>query len=197
MIGPTSGKNRTMPVSVAQRQAIIAALNEGLDSQQIAAQVGVSPGSVAAVKAHVSMGTYGDAGGAAESEVEVAKAMDTAFGLERDLQMALRRNIEQLEPGLTISDADKEQTVPSGRIDITAKDRDGATVVIELKAVEADRDAIGQLLAYMGDLTDKGKVRGILIAREFTPRAVSAARVVPSLRLVQYGFRFSFETVTE
>jgi RecB family endonuclease NucS len=74
---------------------------------------------------------------------------------------------------LTISDGDKEQTVPSGRIDITAQDRDGATVVIELKVGTAYRDAIGQLLAYMGDLTDKGaRVRGILIAREFASRAV-------------------------
>lgn len=185
-----------MPVTAVQRQAIIAALSEGLDNQQIAARVGVSPGSVAAVKAHVSMGTYGDAGGAAESEVEVANAVDAAFGLERDLQMALRQNIAQLEPGLTIIDDDKEQTVPSGRIDITARDRDGAIVVIELKVGEADRDAVGQLLAYMGDLTDKGaRVRGILAAREFAPRAVSAARVVPSLRLVRYGFRFTFETV--
>jgi hypothetical protein len=186
-----------MPVSDAQRKAIIAGLNEGLENQHIAARVGVTPGQVAAVKAHVSMGTYGDAGGAADAEAEVANAVDTAFGLERDLQMALRRNIEQLEPGLTISDADKEQIVPSGRIDIRAQDQDGATVVIELKVGEADRDAIGQLLAYMGDLTDRGaRVRGILVAREFAPRAVSAARVVPSLRLVEYGFRFSFKGVT-
>jgi RecB family endonuclease NucS len=60
-------------------------------------------------------------------------AIDTEFGLERDLQLALRSNINQLEAGLTISDGGKEQIVESGRIDITAKDRDGATVVIELK----------------------------------------------------------------
>ncbi len=183
-----------MPVTVTQRQAVIAGLDEGLDNQDIAARVGVSPGQVAAVKAHVSMGTYREGGGTEEDDV--ADAVDTAFGLERDLQMALRRNIEQLEPGLTISDDDKEQIVPSGRINITARDRDGTTVVIELKAGAADRDAIGQILAYMGDLTDKGaKVRGILIAREFAPRAVSAAQVVPSLHLVQYGFRFRFQTI--
>jgi hypothetical protein len=187
-----------MPVSSTQRQAIMAGLNEGLGNQDIAARVGVSPGQVAAVKAHVSMGTYGDAGGAADAEVEVANAVDTAFGLERDLQMALRRNIDQLESGLTITDGDKEQIVASGRIDITARDRDGASVIIELKVGTADREAVGQLLAYMGDLMEKNtQVRGILIAREFAPRAVSAARVVPSLRLVQYGFRFTFETVSD
>jgi len=183
-----------MPVSLEQRQAIIAALKEGLDTQDIAARVGVSRGTVAAVKAHVTMETYKED---VEEEVEVANAVDTAFGLERDLQRALREHIEQLEPGLTISDGGKEQTVPSGRIDITAQDRDGATVVIELKIGTADGDAIGQLLGYMGDLTDKGaRVRGILIARGFELRAVSAARVIPTLRLVRYGFRFTFETVT-
>jgi len=159
-----------MPVSLEQRQAIIAALKEGLDTQDIAARVGVSRGTIAAVKAHVTMETYKED---VEEEVEVANAVDTAFGLERDLQRALREHIEQLEPGLTISD------------------------VIELKIGTADGDAIGQLLGYMGDLTDKGaRVRGILIAREFASRAVSAARVISSLRLVRYGFRFTFETVT-
>ena len=187
-----------MPVSLAQRQAIIAAIKEGRSSEDIAAQVGVSKGTVIAVKANLSRRPppfpSDDVEDVEGAEEEVANAVDTAFGLERDLQKALRENIEQLEPGLTISDGGKEKTVRSGRIDITAQDRDGATV-IELKVGTADRDAIGQLAAYMGDLTEKGaRVRGILIAREFASPAVSAARVIPSLRLVRYGFRFTFET---
>ncbi|HXC27989.1 MAG TPA: endonuclease NucS domain-containing protein [Stellaceae bacterium] len=138
----------------------------------------------------------GSDGGAPDTEAEVASAVDTAFGLERDLQLALRRSIEQLEPGLMITDGGREQTVASGRIDITTRDKDGATVVIELKAGMADRETVGQILSYMGDLMDREtRVRGILVAREFLPRAISAARVTPNLRLVQYGFRFSFETV--
>jgi RecB family endonuclease NucS len=43
---------------------------------------------------------------------------------------------------LTIVDGDREQTVASGRIDIKACDREGITVVIELKAGTADRDAV-------------------------------------------------------
>src|SRR5215831_228106 len=182
-----------MPVSLEQRQAIIAALKEGLDTQDIAARVGVSRGTVAAVKAHVTMETYKED---VEEEVEVTNAVDTAFGLERDLQSALREHIEQLEPGLTISDGGKEQTVPSGRIDITAQDRDGATVVIELKAGEADRDAVAQSLAYMGDLmVNEKSVRGILIAGDFTPRAVAAARAAGKIQLIRYGIKFSFAPV--
>jgi RecB family endonuclease NucS len=97
---------------------------------------------------------------------------------------------------LKITDGGKEKTVESGRIDITAEDKNGATVVIELKAGEADRDAIGQILAYMGDLTtDKNLVRGILVAGEFSARAVAAGRVVPNLRLKKYSFNFAFEPV--
>jgi endonuclease len=67
-------------------------------------------------------------------------------------------------------------------------------VVIELKAVRAPRDAVAQTLAYMGDVQQEcgGEVRGILVAPEFDPRAVSAARMVPSLNLVTYGFSFTF-----
>ena len=183
-----------MRISVTQRQAIVTLLKHGLGNQENAAQISVKPGTVAAVKAHISMGTYSES---IEPETEVASAVDTAFGLERDLQTALRRSIAQFETGLTIIDGNYEQTVASGRIDITARDREGATVVIELKVGAADRDAIGQLLAYMGDLMDDGaSVRGLPVAQEFGPRAVSAARVTPNLRLVRYGFRFTFEAVS-
>jgi RecB family endonuclease NucS len=58
---------------------------------------------------------------------------------------------------------------------------------------KADRDAIGQLLAYMGDQpTGKNMVRGILVANDFDLRAVAAARVVPHLQLREYGFNFTF-----
>lgn len=67
-------------------------------------------------------------------------------------------------------------------------------MVIELKAGLADRNAIAQILSYIGDLTDHiTQVRGILIAREFSARAVAAARPVRNIRLVKYGFRFTFE----
>jgi len=123
-------------------------------------------------------------------------AIETTFGLERDLQDALRKNIEQLEQGLRIIDSGKEQTVESGRIDITAKDRHGSTVVIELKAGAADREAVAQILAYIGDLMQKNRsVRGILVAGDFPPRTIAAARAVPNLKLKKYGFKFSFASV--
>ena len=116
------------------------------------------------------------------------------IGLERDLQSALRDSIEELEPGLDIIDGGTERSVDSGFIDITAKAADGTVVVIELKAGTARRDAVGQILSYMGDVAAEGpsQVRGILVAGDFDNKARAAARVVPSLSLRRYRVTFEF-----
>ncbi len=117
------------------------------------------------------------------------------IGLERDMQAALRLDIQQLEHGMTIIDEGAERSVASGLIDIMARDIDGVPVVIELKAGCARRDAIGQILSYMGDIAieeDNGKVRGILIASDFDGKARAAARMVPNLTLLKYSVRFTF-----
>jgi RecB family endonuclease NucS len=120
-----------------------------------------------------------------------------SLSLERDLERALRANPGQIEPGLCITDGGVQANVPSGRIDILAEDAAGRQVVIELKAVRAPRDAVAQVLAYMGDIqAETGRaVRGVLIAPDFDARAISAARMVPALVLRRFSFQFSFETV--
>ena len=100
-----------------------------------------------------------------------ADTSEIRFGLERDLQRALRTNISQLEPGLTITDGGSERTVDAGRIDITAEDSAGSIVVVELKAGTAPPESIAQLLSYMGTIEnpDSRLVRGILVAKDFAP----------------------------
>ena len=118
-----------------------------------------------------------------------------SISLERDLQATLRESIGQLEPGLEIIDEGAERSVESGFIDITAKDRAGITVVVELKTGTASQRAIAQILSYMGDvLNEEGgsTVRGILVASDFDSRARSAARMVPNLQLKRYKVEFSF-----
>ena len=126
---------------------------------------------------------------------EVLQDSSSSFSLERDLQRALRRNIEQLEPGLKITDGGTERTVDAGRIDITAEDGDGNLVVIELKAGTAGRDNIGQILSYMGSIENpEGKgVRGILVAHDFDHGSVMAAKLVPIISLKAYSVQFTFE----
>ena len=130
-----------------------------------------------------------------ENAMTVEEDVGQRIGLERDMQAALRIEIEQLEPGLSIIDDGAERSVDSGFIDITARDVSGATVVIELKAGVAGQRAIAQILSYMGDVAGEegmGKVRGILVASDFDAKAKAAARMVSTLALRKYSVRFLF-----
>jgi RecB family endonuclease NucS len=66
-----------------------------------------------------------------------------------------------------------------------------------LKAGVAAPEALTQLLAYMGAVTtQQGQpVRGILVAGDFHPRIVFAARATGNVHLRRYRFRFTFESV--
>ena len=138
--------------------------------------------------------------------VPVLSAMDPGIGmtdtpekqrlsLERDMQTALRVDISRLEPGLIIIDDGAERAVLSGFIDILARDAQGVTVVIELKAGKTDARVIGQTLGYMGDMAEEegGAVRGIIVAHDFDQRTRSAARAVINLKLMRYAVTFTFQ----
>jgi hypothetical protein len=118
-----------------------------------------------------------------------------SLSLERDMQATLRLSIDSLETGLTITDEGAERSVDSGFIDITAKDKTGVTVIIELKTGKANQKAIAQILSYMGDISseeDGNTVRGILVASDFDSKAIAAARMVPTLKLKKYAVQFAF-----
>lgn len=136
-----------------------------------------------------------------EDSLEASDSFDESaelkFGLERDLQLALRADIGQLEAGLSIIDGGTEFSTAAGRVDILAKDARGATVVVELKAGRTDTRVIAQILAYMTTVAaDKGgRVRGIIVANDFDERVVLAARAVPNLELKRYSYQFKFNKV--
>jgi hypothetical protein len=132
-----------------------------------------------------------------EDDKIVENAEEITFGLERDLQCALRAKIEQLESGLRIIDSGKERITDAGRIDITAADSKDNIVILELKAGTALPEVITQVLAYMGTVaeSDKKPVRGIIIAGGFHKRVIQAARAIPNLQLRKYSFQFTFESV--
>lgn len=109
---------------------------------------------------------------------ELIAAEQITFGLERDLQSALRASIDQLETGLKITDDGRERVTEAGRIDITAVDVKGNIVVIELKAGAATPEVVAQILAYMGTVAEAENqpVRGILVAGDFHKRVILASR---------------------
>ncbi|WP_332660711.1 endonuclease NucS domain-containing protein [Brevundimonas sp.] len=125
----------------------------------------------------------------------IAEAVSQTFGLEKDLQSALRANLAQLEDGLVAVDGGGERKVEAGFIDILAKDSEGDFVVIELKADIVRPQAVAQILAYMGCIAEEegAAVRGILIGSGHDSRVTFAAKAVPNLELKIYRYRFEFE----
>lgn len=184
-----------MPIDEETRNTIISLFQNGLDDREIGNQLDLSPYTVRAVRAHITMGTYGAS--PTENE-EYIEAEEIRFGLEKDLQHALRGNIKQLEAGLSIIDNGKERNTDAGFIDILCKDDEGTTVVIELKAGQANDTVIAQTLGYMGALKGEGieKIRGIIVAADFSHRSKFAVKALPNLKLVRYRFSFVFDDAT-
>lgn len=122
------------------------------------------------------------------------------INLERDLQAALRDQIDQLEPGLKVIDGGAARQVETGSIDITARDAHGRTVVILLKAGVAGQRTVGQILNFMGEVQAEEPdqpVRGLLIASTFDRKGRSMARMAPALSLRRYAVSFQFLAVDE
>jgi hypothetical protein len=140
-------------------------------------------------------GSNASLGDAEQDSLDDYDGVGRTFALERDLQAALRANIQQLESGLVVADDGIEARVEAGLIDILAKDSEGRWVVIELKADVARPAAATQLLAYMACIAAErqGEVRGVLVASDFDRKIILAARALPTLVLKRYRFQFAFE----
>jgi hypothetical protein len=128
-----------------------------------------------------------------------------SLSIERDLEECLIQNLAMLEAGLSIyrdGDVDGRQldTGAVGIIDILAIDKSGGFVVIELKAGRAADSVCGQILGYISwvrkELAAGKKVRGIIVASEFSDRLRYAADAVGSLSLIRYNIAFNFSDVT-
>src|SRR4051794_17256860 len=96
------------PIPPDQLQAMRELFDSGLSSAEIAKQFDVPLPSVIAQKAKY---TWEKNQGLDSAPSEVEDAITTTFGLERDLQKALRGNIDQLGDALEIIDNGKERIV--------------------------------------------------------------------------------------
>ena len=83
-----------------------------------------------------------------------------------------------------------------GRIDILAKNDDGAFIVIECKRGIATRDAVGQVQSYMGALMaqyPQQKVYGIIVAQGLDDGAKAAIAAHQLITYCQCNVTVSFE----
>jgi len=94
---------------------------------------------------------------------------------EEEYQKYIRENLNQVEEGLIV--ISEQYKVPTGKIDIFARDKDGKDVLIELKYPSASSSAVGQLLKYREDYRKMSKneqVRCILVAPQIPDRLRSS-----------------------
>ncbi len=149
------------------------------------------------------------AGASEEAETEAVEelettASDTTFSLERDLEKGLLSNLAQLEPNLRLYNENgisgqQLDTGSVGRLDFLCIDQNGDLVVIELKAGKVDDKVCGQILRYMGwvieNLAHGRKVRGIIVANEFSESLTYAAVAMTNVVLKKYEMRFTFTNI--
>ena len=96
------------------------------------------------------------------------------MGSEAEMQQALARAPELIEPGLRV--LDRELPTDVGGIDLFGRGADGALVVVELKRAKATQEAVHQLARYVArvrELTGE-RVRGVLAAPTISKPALAA-----------------------
>jgi len=104
--------------------------------------------------------------------LELPEVAFTLTGSEKDMQDAVKRSPELIEPGLRVLDLELPEA--SGDFDVYARDAQGRFVVIELKRARATQEAVYQLDRYVQTvrLRNIGEVRGILAAPAITHPAL-------------------------
>ena len=126
------------------------------------------------------------------------------FAYERDLKNFLAKNLQVIEPSLTLyrdEDGITGIEFPAGGrfIDILAIDASGAFVTIELKVSKGYDRAIGQLLRYIGwiekNLADDKPVRGIIIAAKITDDLKLACSCIKGVKLFEYELAVQLQEV--
>ena len=138
-----------------------------------------------------------------EVVAQAAPESEFALSIERDLEDYLEANLQIIEPGLKLYRegqlSGRQFGTDVSRIDLLGIDAGGNLVVIELKAGEADRTVLGQILPYMGWVREhlaKGKaVRGIVVASDFSSELLAAINVLSNLSLYRYAVQFSFKKI--
>ena len=122
--------------------------------------------------------------------------------LEKDLQKYIVKNLNSFFNNSSIELIGTEFATQAGRIDILARNDNNNITVIELKIGTASRDAVGQLLSYIGAIKkmedfEDDYVRGILIAENIDDKAQFAISELEDIHAYEYRTHFKLKSIED
>ena len=126
------------------------------------------------------------------------------FYMEKQLEEFIIENWNESEFGKTLDLIYEDGVLKSqqyktdiGIIDILAKDKStGSYVVVELKRNQTSDDTVGQILRYMGWVTENFKeknVRGIIVAGKYDEKLYYAQNMVQAVDVFLYEVQFKLK----
>lgn len=137
-----------------------------------------------------------------EDEDEIEPVDSARFALEKHLEEFIEANFSRIDFGRHIelfqNDQSSGRQFPTtiGTIDLLATDLEtGEFVVIELKKNRSDDAVVGQILRYMGWVSEnldngRGRVSGVIIVPESSDRLRYALKMVPNVSVFTYSVSF-------
>jgi len=136
--------------------------------------------------------------------IEKSTSPFKTFTLEDELEDFLIRNWDKTELGkkysLIIEDGElksQQYKTDVGSIDILVKDKNkGNYVVIELKRNQTSDDTVGQVLRYMGWVSQKlgdNNVKGLIIAGQYDKKLDYALKMIKNVDVILYEIDFKFK----
>ncbi len=128
-------------------------------------------------------------------ELELDEPSPVEFAYEADLKNFLAKNLHLVEEGLSLYEEEGidgiEFPVGGRRIDVLAVSKENDLVVIELKVSRGYDRVVGQLLRYIGWVSenlaeDDQFVRGVIVARSISADLLLACLSLPQIQLLEY-----------
>jgi len=140
-----------------------------------------------------------------EAKTEGSIVSSGLFYMEQQLEDFIVENWEKTELGNRYDLIYEEGTLKSqqyitdiGRIDILARDKEsGNYVVIELKKNQTSDDTVGQVLRYMGWISENKKdkaVKGVIIAGKYDEKLYYAQQMMKDIDIFLYEVNFSLKS---
>jgi restriction system protein len=107
---------------------------------------------------------------------------------EKNLEDFVVQQLHKIEPGLCL--VERQPHTPAGRLDLLCQDALGNYVVVELKKTKGTDQVIGQILRYMGWVTEaypQTNVRGIVIVGKKDDALLYALKAIPNVEAKEFS----------